>query len=197
MTYQGDDPMLSPLTPLRALAKPVLILSLLALAGCATPAPYGPRAPGQATGYTDRQLSDNRWRVTFTGNSVTPRETVENDLLLRAAEVTLAAGHSHFLFDTRDTKAQTRYDAFPTGADPGFGYGAGFGYGYGRGFWRFHPHWGYGAFGPDVDIVSSTKYESYAEIVVLNEEQAQHEPRAVDARAVIAHVSAPPPPPPV
>ena len=45
---------------------------LLALAGCATPAPYAPRGPGQATGYTDRQLADNRWRVTFTGNSVTP-----------------------------------------------------------------------------------------------------------------------------
>ena len=66
-----------------------------------------PAAPGQQTGYTDRQLTHNRWRVTFTGNSVTPRETVENDLLLRAAEVTLAAGYSHFLFDTRNTEAQT------------------------------------------------------------------------------------------
>lgn len=185
--------MVSPAFRLRAFAKPALVLSLLVLAGCATPAPYAPRGPGQATGYTDRQISDNRWRVTFTGNSVTPREMVENDLLLRAAEVTLATGHSHFLFDTRDTKAQTRYDAFPIGPDPGF-YG---GYGYGYGFWRFHPRWGYGAFGPDVDIVSSTKYESYAEIVVLNEDQVAREPRAVDARAVIAHVAPPPAPPPV
>ena len=99
--------------------QPALVLSFLALAGCATPAPYAPRGPGQPTGYTDRQLADNRWRVTFTGNSVTPRETVENDLLLRAAEVTLAAGSSHFLFDTRDTRAQTRYDAIPD--RPGFG----------------------------------------------------------------------------
>jgi len=193
--------MLGPMPHFRAFAKPALILGLLMLAGCATPAPYAPRAPGQATGYTDRQLSDNRWRVTFTGNSVTPRETVENSLLTRAAEVTLASGHSHFVFDSRDTKAQTRYDAFPTG--PGFGYGAGFGYGpgfgygYGRGYWGFHPAWGYSAFGPDVDIVSTTKYESYAEIVVLNDEQAKREPRAVDARAVLAHVPPPPPPPPV
>jgi hypothetical protein len=182
--------MVSPAFPFRAFAKPALILSLLVLAGCATPAPYAPRGPGQATGYTDRQISDNRWRVTFAGNSVTPRETVENDLLLRAAEVTLATGHSHFLFDTRDTSARTRYDAIPTG--PG---GAGFG---GYGYWRFHPRWGYGAFGgPDVDIVSSTKYESYAEIVVLNEDQVAREPRAVDARAVIAHLTPPPAPPPV
>ena len=180
----------------RALARPVTILGLLVLAGCATPAAFAPRGPGQPTGYTDQQLSDNRWRVTFTGNSVTPRETVENDLLLRAAEVTLAAGQSHFLFDTRDTSTKTRYDAFPGG--PGFG--GGFGYRGGFGYWRFRPRWGYGAFGPDVDIVASTKYEAYAEIVVLNDAQAAHEPRAVDARAVIAHLTpppAPPPPPPV
>jgi hypothetical protein len=170
----------------RVLPRPVLILSLLLLAGCATPAPYAPRGPGQPTGYTDRQLSDNRWRVTFTGNSVTPRETVENDLLLRAAEVTVAAGQTHFLFDTRDTQAQTRYDAIPAGPDLGF-----------YGYWRFRPRWGYGAFGPDVDIVSTTKYESYAEIVVLNDAQAAHEPRAVDARAVIARLASPPAPPPV
>jgi len=170
----------------RSFARSALFVGLLALAGCATPAPYAPRAPGQATGYTDRQLSDNRWRVTFTGNSVTPRETVENDLLLRAAEVTLAAGKTHFLFDTRDTKAQTRYDAIPTGP----GYGPAFGY------WRFRPRWGYDPFGPDVDIVSTTKYESYAEIVVLNDAEAAHEPRSVDARAVIAHLTVPPAPPP-
>jgi hypothetical protein len=181
--------MVSPAFRFGALSKPALILSLLVLAGCATPAPYAPRGPGQATGYTDRQISDNRWRVTFTGNSVTPRETVENDLLLRAAEVTLAAGHSHFLFDTRDTSARTRYDAIPIGP-----VGGGFG---GYGYWRFHPRWGYGAFGPDVDIVSSTKYESYAEIVMLSEDQVAREPRAVDARAVLAHLTPPPAPPPV
>ena len=76
--------MVSPAFHFRAFTKPALLLGLLVLAGCATPAPYAPRGPGQATGYTDRQISDNRWRVTFTGNSVTTREMVENDLLLRA-----------------------------------------------------------------------------------------------------------------
>ena len=60
----------------------------------------------QATGYTDRALTQNRYRVTFTGNTVTPRETVESYLLLRAAEVTRAAGYSHFMFDTRNTQRQ-------------------------------------------------------------------------------------------
>src|ERR1700744_4222480 len=90
-------------------AKYALFLSLaVVLAGCAQPAPYAPRLSGQQTGYTDRELTDNRYRVTFTGNSSTPRETVENYLLLRAAEVTLAAAYPHFEFDSRDPKARPR-----------------------------------------------------------------------------------------
>ncbi len=162
------------------LPKTAAALALLAvLAGCAKPAEFAPRAPGQATGYTDRQLAPNRWRVTFTGNSVTPREQVEDDLLLRAAQVTQAAGFSHFLFDTRDTQTRTAVTAFDDG--PHWG-----------GRWRFHPGWGYGAFGPDVDIVTTTSYQAYAEIVVLTDEQAAHEPRAVDARAVAEHAPMPP-----
>jgi hypothetical protein len=158
-------------------------LGMLALSGCATPAAYAPRQSGQSTGYTDRELAPNRYRVTFTGNSATSREQVEDDLLLRSAEVTLAAGYSHFLFDSRDTRANTRYDTIP-GPGP---YYRPFGY------WSFRPRWGYDPFGPDVDIIASTRYEAYAEIVLLKDADAAREPRAVDARAVIAHVSPPPP----
>ena len=162
-------------------------LGLLALAGCATPAPYAPRQPGQATGYTDRELTPNRYRVTFTGNSATTRDQVEDDLLLRSAEVTLAAGYTHFLFDTRDTKARTRYSSIGGVFGPRFGYSH-------FGYWNFRPRWGYGAFGPNVDIVSTTRYEAYAEIVLLNDAQAAREPRAVDAHAVIQHMPSPPQP---
>ena len=36
-----------------------------------------------------------------------------------------------------------------------------------------------------MDIVITTNYEAYAEIVMLNDDQAAKEPRAVDARDVI------------
>ena len=166
--------MVSPAFHFSAFAKPALLLGLLVLAGCATPAPYAPRGPGQATGYTDRQISDNRWRVTFTGNSVTPREMVENDLLLRAAEVTLAAGHSHFLFDTRDTRAQTRYDAIPIGPGPVMARASDMALAAAIGVST--PAGVTAGSRPDVDIVSTTKYESYAEIVVLNDDQARTSP---------------------
>jgi len=129
--------------------KTAAMVLLAGLAGCAAPAPYAPRGPGQPTGYTDRQLDANRWRITFTGNSVTPRD---------------------------------RVTAFPD-YTPGP---------WGRG-WSFRPRWGYGAFGPDVDIVTTTSYQAYAEIVTLTDDQAAHEPRAVDAHAVIQHLTPPAP----
>jgi hypothetical protein len=173
--------------------RPILLkgasFGLLALLlGCAQPAAYAPREPGARTGYTDRQLAPNRWRVTFGGNSVTPREQVEDDLLRRAAEVSLAAGYDHFMFDTRDTKANTRVTAFPE-PDPVWNGG----WMWGR-RWSFRPSFGYGAFAPDVDIVTTTSYQAYAEIVTLNDAQAAKEPKAVDARAVLQHL--PPPNPP-
>ncbi len=172
--------------------KTTLALGLAAiLAGCATQAAYEPRRPGQVTGYTDRELSPGRWRVTFTGNAVTPRETVEDYLLLRAAEVTLANGGTHFIFDSRDTAAQTRVYADPLGPG-GYGYG-GFGGGFWGGYWGFRPRWGYDPFGPPLMISTTTRYQAFAEIVVLPPGGEKSENRAVDARAVLANLRPPPP----
>ncbi|HEY2011024.1 MAG TPA: hypothetical protein VGH23_18690 [Rhizomicrobium sp.] len=158
-----------------------LLLAAGLLAGCMTPTPYAPRTEGQKTGYTDRALTETRYRVTFTGNSVTPRETVENYLLLRAAEVTRAAGFSTFMFDTRNTKADHTYDALPYGP-PGPYWGGGFGRGWGGwGGWGF-------AYDPAVDIVVRTNYEAYAEIVLLSPDQAAREPRSINAADVIRHL---------
>ena len=69
-------------------------LLVLLLAGCAVPTPYQPATKGY--GYSEQQLESNRYRVTFSGNSVTPRDTVQNYLLYRAAEVTRESGHDYF-----------------------------------------------------------------------------------------------------
>src|SRR5258705_12956981 len=140
-----------------------LALAAALLAGCMGPSPYAPRLEGQQTGYTDASLTQNRYRVTFTGNSATPRETVESYLLLRAAEVTRAAGYSSFVFDTRNTKANHTYDTVPYGPpDPYFGRRGGFG-----GFGGFGGYGGWGfAYDPMVDVVVHTNFDAYAEIVL-------------------------------
>jgi hypothetical protein len=148
----------------------VAVAVLMVAAGCTTPAVYGPRQEQSATGYSDTQLASNRWRVTFTGNSATKRETVENYLLRRAAEVTLAAGHRWFVFDNRDTETQTTYHSMVW---PGLR----------RGWYR-------GWYDDDMTSRPITSYEAYAEIVLLKDDQAKNEPRALDAQDVIEHLKA-------
>ncbi len=163
-------------------------LALGLVAGCATPTPYAPRTEGQRTGYTDRALTQSRYRITFTGNSVTPRETVESFLLLRAAEVTRAAGYGAFMFDTRNTRANHTVTTIPEG--PGPYWGGGWGRRGGFGYWGGYGGWGgYGfGFDPAMDVVVRTNFQAYAEIVMLTPEQAAHEPRALIAADVIAHI---------
>jgi len=156
---------------------PFVFSAALVLAACQSPAPYSPRDTPSGTGYTDQQLTANRYRITFTGNSATRRETVENYLLLRAAEVTLKADYRYFLFDTRDTKTETTYHSDFVGW-PGWR---------GRGGWYWHNWPGWGGNG-EVTTRPSTAYEAFAEIVLLTDEQAKNEPRAVPAADVLDHI---------
>lgn len=178
---------------LNSLARPAarvlpLALSAFLLTGCMTPSPYAPRLEGQQTGYTDRAITQNRYRVTFTGNTATPRETVESYLLLRAAEVTRAAGFTNFVFDTRNTRANTSYQTVPYGPpDPFWGRPRGFGYWGGWGF----------PYEPSYDVVTRTNFDAYAEIVLLSADQAAKEPRSLSATEVINRIgpdAAPKPP---
>jgi hypothetical protein len=161
-----------------------LSTAVLALAGCASPTAYQPAADnganGGANGYADQRLAENRYRVTFQGNSATKRETVENYLLLRSAEVTKAAGFAWFAFDDRDTKAKTTYHT--EFGEPGFGPG----FGWYRHSWRHNPwdpFWG-----DQAEAVPSTRYQAYAEIIMLTPEQAKSDPHALQASDVIARL---------
>ncbi|MBU6297077.1 MAG: hypothetical protein KGJ79_01265 [Alphaproteobacteria bacterium] len=160
---------------LRSLA--VIAAAMLVLGGCETVATYHPQTEPGGTGYSDEQLTNNRYRVTFTGNSVTPRDTVEDYLLLRSAEVTLHAGYHYFMFDTRDTKAKTTYHSDFVGWPgwPGYGW-----------YWHSWPYYGPGMM--DADSYPVTRYYAYAEIVLLSDAQAANEPRAVEAEQVLKHI---------
>jgi hypothetical protein len=155
--------------------------AVLALAGCASPTAYQPAAEGGANGYADQRLAENRYRVTFQGNSLTKRETVENYLLLRSAEVTRDAGYARFEFDDRDTKTKTTYHS--DFADPWFER---------RGFGWYRHSWPHNPWDPfwneGLEARPSTRYEAYAEIVMLTPEQAKNDPHALQASDVIARL---------
>lgn len=172
--------------------KPLAVsLAFMSLAACASPSAYQPAERPHGNGYSDERLAENRFRVTFAGNSVTRRNTVENYLLLRSAEVTRDAGYQWFTFDTRDTEAKTTYHT--DFADPGWGPGWGYGFGYYHS-WRYDPWdpaWGIGG-----NAIPSTRYEAYAEIILLTPAQAKTESHALQASDVIARLgpaAAPPP----
>lgn len=164
------------------------------LAACATPTPYQPNVPGQATsgGYSELRIEPNRFRVTFAGNSLTSRETVEGYLLFRAAELTLQEGYGWFHIVDRNTDRKTRTYIDP---DPLYSpwYGPSFGYWrpswryYGRGFgWRsWDPFYGDPFWGNRVDVRTVDKYEASAEIVMNKGVKPAGDPRAFDARAVV------------
>lgn len=148
---------------------PPLALSAMLLAACATPTAYQPARSGY--GYSEQKIETDRYRVTFAGNSSTPRATVENYLLFRAAELTLASGYDYFALSDRSTEAETRYQQTVSG----FG-------GFGRYYW-----------GPVTEIgvstgIPITEYAADADIVMFKGEKTAGDLRAFDARQVLENL---------
>jgi hypothetical protein len=173
-------------------------VALGGLSACETPTPYQPLAAGQAQsgGYSEVRIEDNRWRVTFHGNSLTSRTTVETYLLRRAAELTLAQGDDWFEIVQRHTDKHVQTYADPLGPDP-FDYGFGWRY-YRRGAWWGDPFWGGpwgGPWGPDFDVQTVERYEASAEIVMHHGPKPADNPHAFDARQVLSNLAGRAPPP--
>jgi len=155
--------------------------AVLAVASCATSTPFQPAAPG-GFGYAEQQIETNRFLVSFSGNSLTDRETVETFLLFRAAELTVEEGYDHFIVVRRDTDEETRF----TGTSFGPRYSA-----FSVRYRYFHPRYGwYGFYDPfydDIAIRESSRFEASAEIV-LGRGAKPDDPEAFDARDVIANL---------
>lgn len=87
------------------------------LAGCASQTPYRPAERAGTEGYTETRLTDNRYRIVFTGNTLTRSETVQDYALLRAAELTLQQGYDWFRVANQDIERKDRQN---TTVDTGF-----------------------------------------------------------------------------
>ena len=82
------------------------------ISGCATSTPYQQAIDGNK-GYNQQQIETNRWNVSFSGNSLTDRQTVETYLLYRAAELTSEQGYDYFHVAESDTNEDRRVVATP------------------------------------------------------------------------------------
>lgn len=96
-------------------------LFLLALlTACASQPLYSPAERPDQPGYWETRLTDDRYRVTFVGRNTTSSEAVKNYALLRAAELTLAAGNDWFEIIDRNEDGQ-----LTTRREPNFTVGVG------------------------------------------------------------------------
>ena len=157
----------------RRIAANIAAAALLAAvaAGCTKPTPYAP-AGESAYGYTEQKIEDRRYRVTFSGNSVTDRQTVDNYLLYRAAELTLETGHDYFQLVAKETDTATSYNT--TGPDVGVFSGRG--------------GWGWGV-GTTIGTATPVRRFSVSALVQLYAgERPADDPDYYDARAVLANI---------
>ena len=153
------------------------------LAACATSTPYQPAEKG-GYGFSEQRIEEAKYRITFRGNSSTSRETVENGLLFRAAELTLETGYDHFIVLDSDTEETKRYS---TTTDPFFGT---YYYGYPRRYYAF-PYYAYGfGWGHPYDSYTReiTRYSAVAFVSMGKGPKPADNPQAFDAREVIANL---------
>ena len=78
------------------------IAASIVLAACSTP--YG--SCGLLGGYTETQLADNVWQVTFEANGYTRQATTVRYAMLRCAELTLEQGYRYFVIVNKEAYSQ-------------------------------------------------------------------------------------------
>lgn len=83
---------------------PLLILLVL-LVGCSSQPAY---VKSQFTSsLSETQLSENAWRVVFSGGSTWSMTNAENHALLRCADITLQNGFKYFVMDSSDSTSKS------------------------------------------------------------------------------------------
>jgi len=152
-------------------AVPLLFL----IGACSIQTPYQP-SEGRY-GYSEQQLEDDRYRVIFSGNPSTPRETVQNYLLYRSAELTLQNGFDYFTVVDRDVERSTRY--YTQGFYDDFGFRSRFRRGR-RGLRRFYSPSFFSA-----NAYPVSEYSSIADIVMAEGEKSKDDAKAYDALDVL------------
>ncbi len=169
-------------THIKALKNIAFIAGAVVLTACATATPYQPSSKADMrNGFSELQIEKDRVKVTFDGNSLTDRQTVETYLLYRAAELTKAAGYDYFILTDRATDEKKRVQNIGFN-DPYYGF---FnysyfrpGYGWSSPYYRpyyapyFRSGWhGYGRYDPfydswgrNFDYREITRYRASAEV---------------------------------
>lgn len=100
----------------------ILIVVVVFLQGCAT----NYQSKGLTGGYSETQLDENVFNVTFRGNGYTSRERAADFTLLRSAELTLQSGYKYFaVIDANSYTSNSTYTTPTTSHTSATVYGSG------------------------------------------------------------------------
>ncbi len=100
----------------------ILVIFAAVLTGCAT----AYQKQGFTGGFSETQLGENIFRVTFKGNAYTSRERVSDFTLLRSAELALENGFKYFIIVDSEKYTKTgTYTTPTTSYTTGSAYGTG------------------------------------------------------------------------
>ncbi|MGD1885136.1 MAG: hypothetical protein ACFB11_23020 [Paracoccaceae bacterium] len=153
------------------LKKAIALSALALLAACAEPTAYAP-AGNDGRGFTTQPVEQGHYMVSFRGNSITDRETVETYLLYRAAEVARDAGGTWFRITDRDTETVTRFSGTSSGFSRSY---------FGRvGYGRFN-----GISTDFVNVRPIRSFEAFAEVQVFRGRKPANDPDAYSVKSVL------------
>lgn len=143
------------------------------LAACATTPSYAPAASATGAGYSETQIENNRYFVTYRAPGAADVRLLEDYALLRAADLTLQNGRDWFWVDRRVVDGESSRRSGPS-----------IGVGIGGGSWGRRSGGSVGVgmnfpLGGGVQRATSTTLE-----VRFGEGPKPDEPNAYDARAV-------------
>ena len=147
------------------------------LVGCATPTPYQPISR-LGKGYSDQRMTGNKYRVSFKGNPVTERATVETYLFYRSAEIALKEGFSHFRMINMNTDRKTHYESVSPMV---YGY-------YNQDAQRF-PYYIYGIQRTsNAGTMENTEYEAVAFVTFVKEKPTNNKDHYYSAKEVVENL---------
>lgn len=149
----------------------------LALTACATgPSAYGPAPTSSSLGFQNTQIEKDRFRIAYTGRT---EGEARDFVLLRAAEIALNEGYSHFKVIGGNTLGNG--GSSPVSSRIGIGIGSGRG-GFGRRGSRTNVNLGIGIHDVARALEGSKVTESIE--VILKRSGAEEDISVYDARSV-------------
>lgn len=87
------------------------VFVILGLCACASHSPYNKADSERDYGYSESRITENRYRVTFKGNTRTSSNEVKDMALLRAAEITMLNNYDWFRIVDQETEGEKLVDS--------------------------------------------------------------------------------------